>query len=159
ARNDKLPNGRDRPQSARAALPAAGAQDPQGAQEPRRGRSARGRMHRSALADRHPQPAARDRRCARGGRAGDGGGRIPDQKERIANGEWRIESAIIRYSPFAIRVLHRHKKETAAMAHRCAILDDYQNVALKLADWGQLKGEVDVRVYNESLGDQANVIS
>jgi D-3-phosphoglycerate dehydrogenase len=44
------------------------------------------------------------------------------------------------------------------MPHRCAVLDDYQNVALKLADWGQLKGEVDVRVYNESLGDQANVI-
>ena len=44
------------------------------------------------------------------------------------------------------------------MPHRCAILDDYQNVALKLADWSQLKGEVDVRVYNESLGDQANVI-
>src|SRR5437660_3579702 len=42
--------------------------------------------------------------------------------------------------------------------HRCAILDDYQNVALKLADWGQLKAEVDVRVYNESLGDQASVI-
>ena len=44
------------------------------------------------------------------------------------------------------------------MAHRCALLDDYQNVALKLADWEQLKGEVDVRVYNESLGDEANVI-
>ena len=44
------------------------------------------------------------------------------------------------------------------MPHRCAILDDYQNVALKLADRGQLKGEVDVRVYNESLGDQASVI-
>jgi len=44
------------------------------------------------------------------------------------------------------------------MPHRCAILDDYQNVALKLADWGQLKGEVNLRVYNESLGDQANVI-
>ena len=44
------------------------------------------------------------------------------------------------------------------MPHRCAILDDYQNVALKLADWSPLKGEVDVRVYNESLGDQANVI-
>jgi D-3-phosphoglycerate dehydrogenase len=42
--------------------------------------------------------------------------------------------------------------------HHCAILDDYQNVALKLADWGKLAGAVDVRVYNESLGDQASVI-
>jgi phosphoglycerate dehydrogenase-like enzyme len=44
------------------------------------------------------------------------------------------------------------------MPLRCAILDDYQNVALKLADWSQLAPEVDVRVYNESLGDQASVI-
>jgi phosphoglycerate dehydrogenase-like enzyme len=44
------------------------------------------------------------------------------------------------------------------MPHHCAILDDYQNVALKLADWSKLKGQVDVRVYNESLGDQAAVI-
>jgi D-3-phosphoglycerate dehydrogenase len=44
------------------------------------------------------------------------------------------------------------------MPHHCAILDDYQNVAFKLADWEQLKGQVDVRVYNESLGDQAAVI-
>ena len=44
------------------------------------------------------------------------------------------------------------------MPLRCAILDDYQNVALKLADWGKLAGEVDVRVYNEGLGDQASVI-
>jgi len=28
------------------------------------------------------------------------------------------------------------------MAYRCAILDDYQNVALKLADWGRITGEV-----------------
>jgi phosphoglycerate dehydrogenase-like enzyme len=44
------------------------------------------------------------------------------------------------------------------MPHHCAILDDYQNVALKLADWSKLKGQVDVRVYNDSLGDQAAVI-
>jgi phosphoglycerate dehydrogenase-like enzyme len=42
--------------------------------------------------------------------------------------------------------------------HRCAILDDYQNVALKLADWSKLAGAVDVKVYNESLGVQASVI-
>src|ERR1043166_10073611 len=75
----------------------------------------------------------------------------------MANGEWKADFFTTRHSLFAIRALHRHIEETSTM-HRCAIIDDYQNVALKLADWGQLKGEVDVRVYNESLGDQANVI-
>ena len=37
------------------------------------------------------------------------------------------------------------------MPHRCAILDDYQNVALKLADWAKIK-EVEVKVFNEHLG-------
>ena len=33
------------------------------------------------------------------------------------------------------------------MAHRCAILDDYQNVALKLADWSI--PDVEVKVFND----------
>lgn len=44
------------------------------------------------------------------------------------------------------------------MTLRCAILDDYQNVALKLADWSPLKGKVDITVFNEHLGDPPNVI-
>jgi D-3-phosphoglycerate dehydrogenase len=36
------------------------------------------------------------------------------------------------------------------MAFRCAILDDYQNVALKLADWGKLK-DVETKVYTEAV--------
>ena len=44
------------------------------------------------------------------------------------------------------------------MQHRCAILDDYQNVALKLADWSKLGGAVETKVFNESLGDQAALI-
>lgn len=44
------------------------------------------------------------------------------------------------------------------MAHRCAILDDYQNVALKLADWSKIK-EVEVKAFTEHLGhDQDKVI-
>ena len=43
------------------------------------------------------------------------------------------------------------------MPVRCAILDDYQNVALKLADWGKLK-DVEVKVFNEHLGGADNVI-
>ena len=43
------------------------------------------------------------------------------------------------------------------MAYRCAILDDYQNVALKLADWTKVK-EVDVKAFNQHLGGTDNVI-
>ncbi|WP_067621498.1 D-2-hydroxyacid dehydrogenase family protein [Alicyclobacillus acidiphilus] len=35
------------------------------------------------------------------------------------------------------------------MRHRCAVLDDYQGVALAMADWSSLAAEVDVRVYRE----------
>jgi D-3-phosphoglycerate dehydrogenase len=33
------------------------------------------------------------------------------------------------------------------MRHRCAILDDYQNVALTLADWSALQDRVDITVF------------
>ena len=36
------------------------------------------------------------------------------------------------------------------MAHRCAILDDYQNVALKLADWSKIK-EVETKVFTDAV--------
>jgi phosphoglycerate dehydrogenase-like enzyme len=36
------------------------------------------------------------------------------------------------------------------MALRCAILDDYQNVALKLADWSKIK-EVETKVYTDAV--------
>jgi D-3-phosphoglycerate dehydrogenase len=45
------------------------------------------------------------------------------------------------------------------MAVRCAILDDYQNVALKSADWSKVKGDIDVKVFNQHLGGPANVIA
>ena len=32
---------------------------------------------------------------------------------------------------------------------RCAILDDYQNVALKLADWSPIAGKVDIKVFDQ----------
>lgn len=35
------------------------------------------------------------------------------------------------------------------MRYRCAVLDDYQNVALKLADWSKVTNDVDVTVFNE----------
>jgi D-3-phosphoglycerate dehydrogenase len=42
--------------------------------------------------------------------------------------------------------------------HRCAILDDYQNVALSMADWSAVTPELDVKVFNEPLGSQDRVI-
>ena len=33
------------------------------------------------------------------------------------------------------------------MTLRCAILDDYQNVALKMADWSPLTGKVEITVF------------
>jgi phosphoglycerate dehydrogenase-like enzyme len=36
--------------------------------------------------------------------------------------------------------------------HRCAILDDYQNVALKLADFSSLAGEVEFTVFDRPIG-------
>lgn len=45
------------------------------------------------------------------------------------------------------------------MPHRCAILDDYQNIALQFADWSPLKGKVDIKVFNEAFASQADAIS
>ena len=32
---------------------------------------------------------------------------------------------------------------------RCAILDDYLNLALRVADWSKVRDRVDVTVFNE----------
>jgi D-3-phosphoglycerate dehydrogenase len=37
------------------------------------------------------------------------------------------------------------------MAHRCVILDDYQNVALKLADWGKVTKDVEIKVLTDAV--------
>lgn len=37
---------------------------------------------------------------------------------------------------------------------RCAVLDDFQGAALSSADWGPLRGRVDVRVLREHLADR-----
>ena len=44
------------------------------------------------------------------------------------------------------------------MTHRCAILDDYQNVALDLADWSTLKSQVELTVFNAPLGGPDDVV-
>jgi phosphoglycerate dehydrogenase-like enzyme len=45
---------------------------------------------------------------------------------------------------------------------RCAILDDYQNVALSMTDWSPLSGRVETVVFNEHIADRhrlADVLS
>jgi D-3-phosphoglycerate dehydrogenase len=42
--------------------------------------------------------------------------------------------------------------------HRCAILDDYQNVALKMADYSKVAGDVDIKVFTEHLGGPEAVV-
>jgi phosphoglycerate dehydrogenase-like enzyme len=45
------------------------------------------------------------------------------------------------------------------MAVRCAILDDFQNVVLKIADWSKISGEVELKVFNSHLGGPDKVIA
>jgi phosphoglycerate dehydrogenase-like enzyme len=45
------------------------------------------------------------------------------------------------------------------MAVRCAILDDYQNVALKIGDWSKLKGDVDFKAFNTHLDGPDKVVA
>jgi phosphoglycerate dehydrogenase-like enzyme len=42
--------------------------------------------------------------------------------------------------------------------YRCAILDDYQNIALKMADWSSVAGDLDVEVFSDHLGEAENVV-
>jgi len=44
------------------------------------------------------------------------------------------------------------------MPYRCAILDDYQNVAVKMADWSPVQKDIDITVFNAPLGGQDKVI-
>src|ERR1700733_10985922 len=37
---------------------------------------------------------------------------------------------------------------------RCAILDDYLNLSLKLADWSKIEDRVDVTVFNQPFASQ-----
>lgn len=36
---------------------------------------------------------------------------------------------------------------------KVAILDDYQNVALTMADWSPLRGLADITVFDDHVGD------
>jgi phosphoglycerate dehydrogenase-like enzyme len=40
------------------------------------------------------------------------------------------------------------------MTLRCAVLDDYQDVAMEMADWGRLSGRVEVTVFRERIENE-----
>ena len=42
--------------------------------------------------------------------------------------------------------------------HRCAILDDYQNIALQAADWSKVSPDLETKVFNQHLGDADAII-
>ena len=42
--------------------------------------------------------------------------------------------------------------------HRCAVLDDYQDAAFKVADWSVLDDEVDFTVFNRPLGGSDDIV-
>ena len=44
------------------------------------------------------------------------------------------------------------------MPLRCAILDDYQNVALKFADWSSLKDQIDITVFDKPFASQDEAV-
>src|SRR5579862_2464366 len=43
------------------------------------------------------------------------------------------------------------------MRYRCAVLDDYQNVALTMTDWDSIEGDVDVTVFNTHMASPDEV--
>jgi len=45
------------------------------------------------------------------------------------------------------------------MPLRCAILDDYQNVALTMADWSKVANDIDIAVFNDHLGSADKVMA
>jgi len=45
------------------------------------------------------------------------------------------------------------------MKYRCAVLDDYQNVALKLGDWSKVTNDVEVKVFDAPFSGPDEAIS
>jgi phosphoglycerate dehydrogenase-like enzyme len=43
------------------------------------------------------------------------------------------------------------------MKYRCAVLDDYQGVALTMADWRRVSGEVEVEVFHKQIAGHAEL--
>jgi lactate dehydrogenase-like 2-hydroxyacid dehydrogenase len=51
----------------------------------------------------------------------------------------------------------RHDEKESAV--KIAILDDYQNVALKFADWSRVASKADITVFTDHLSEPDNVVT
>jgi D-3-phosphoglycerate dehydrogenase len=58
-----------------------------------------------------------------------------------------------------MRPSNKNNQHEDVMPRRCAILDDYQNVALKLADWASLKKQIDITVFDKPFSSPAEAIA
>jgi phosphoglycerate dehydrogenase-like enzyme len=56
------------------------------------------------------------------------------------------------------RILDDAPNDERLMTLRCAILDDYQNVALSMADWSKVTNDIDVQVFDKPLGSADTVV-
>ncbi len=41
---------------------------------------------------------------------------------------------------------------------KLAILDDYQNVSLEMADWSPISGDIEITVFNDHLSDEEDIV-
>jgi phosphoglycerate dehydrogenase-like enzyme len=51
-----------------------------------------------------------------------------------------------------------HRRLTPLKKYKIALMDDYQNVALKSADWSVLRDQADITVFQDHLADPDAVI-
>ena len=51
-----------------------------------------------------------------------------------------------------------HNMQHRIVGARIAILDDYQNVALELADWSPVTDRATVTVFNDHLSDAEGIV-
>jgi phosphoglycerate dehydrogenase-like enzyme len=58
-----------------------------------------------------------------------------------------------RINPGALRSFPPNEKGRVTNMIRIAILDDYQNVSLKMADWSPLDGRATITVFNDHVSD------
>jgi phosphoglycerate dehydrogenase-like enzyme len=57
------------------------------------------------------------------------------------------------------RILDDAANDERMMTLRCAILDDYQNVALSMADWSKVTNDIDIQVFDKPLGSADAVVA
>ncbi|MFB5189441.1 D-2-hydroxyacid dehydrogenase family protein [Alicyclobacillus fastidiosus] len=50
-------------------------------------------------------------------------------------------------------------KKEVFLKMRCAVLDDYQNIALSMADWSSITNNVEVRVFNQHFSSEEDLIN